>query len=223
MQKPSGAIWELVPGGDYDLGAGFTPNSQSFTFTWNEGTFEMICYGKANTVTKSINLNLVTLSAVGATTFLDSINATVLTAGADEFQNLLDQKESTLQGYIDSGVDAGYTTLYGNMLNQSKALVNSGDVDGAIALLNAIPSSGAPMGSALTIILLPLVGVVAALAAVFAVMFMRARGKTSYYRLVVEDQIKDLEGLTLRAQKIDRTMASNLDSVKDRLKRLVGM
>ena len=27
MQKPNGAIWELVPGGDYDLGAGFTPNS----------------------------------------------------------------------------------------------------------------------------------------------------------------------------------------------------
>ncbi len=109
------------------------------------------------------------------------------------------------------------------MLNQSKALVNKGYVNEAIALLNAIPSSGEPAGSAFTLILLPLVGVAAAAAVVFAFMFLRARGKVSYFRLVVEDQIKDLEGLTLRAAKIDRTMSSSLDSVKDRLKRLVGM
>ena len=79
------------------------------------------------------------------------------------------------------------------------------------------------MGSSLEMIMLPAVAIAAVAAVIFAVMFMRARGKTSYYRLVVEDQIKDLEGLTLRASKIDRTMASSLDSVKDRLKRLVGM
>jgi hypothetical protein len=54
-------------------------------------------------------------------------------------------------------------------------------------------------------------------------LFMRIRGKISYMNLVVEDQIKDLEGLTMRASKIDRSLSSNLDSVKERLKRLVGM
>jgi hypothetical protein len=49
------------------------------------------------------------------------------------------------------------------------------------------------------------------------------RGKASYFQLVVEDQIKDLEGLTLRISKIDRASSSSLESVKDRLKRLVGM
>ena len=63
----------------------------------------------------------------------------------------------------------------------------------------------------------------AVVAALFVVMFLRIRGRVSYFRLVVEDQIKDLEGLTLRASKIDRAMGSSLDSVKDRLKRLVGM
>jgi len=57
----------------------------------------------------------------------------------------------------------------------------------------------------------------------FAFLFMRNRGKVSYFKLVVEDQIKDLEGLTLRASKIDRTISSNLSSIEDRLKRLVGM
>jgi hypothetical protein len=109
------------------------------------------------------------------------------------------------------------------MLNQSKALVAKGYVNEAIALLNAIPASGEPMGSALGMIVWPAIGGAAAAAVVFALLFMRARGKVSYFRLVVEDQIKDLEGLTLRASKIDRTMSSSLDSVKDRLKRLVGM
>ncbi|MBT0159268.1 hypothetical protein G4O51_04710 [Candidatus Bathyarchaeota archaeon A05DMB-2] len=223
MQKPSsGTYWELIPG-DYDLGAGFTPNAASFEFNWQKGTFEMIAYGQAKKVTAAaINSTLIQLS--GATgDVLDAIKVDILTAGASDFQNLYNQKEAKLQSLIDSGVDAGYITLYGNMLNQSKALVNKGYVNEAIALLNAIPSSGEPMGSALQMIMIPAIGVAAAGAVVFAFLFLRARGKNSYTQMVIEDQIKDLEGLTLRASKIDRTIASNLETVKDRLKRLVGM
>ena len=223
MQKPStGTYWELVPG-DYDLGAGYTPNQASMEFSWTKGTFTMICYGNAPRVTKSTNSTLVQLSAVGATDILDAIQVTVLTAGADEYQNLYDQKEAKLQGLIDSGVAAGYTQMYGNMLNQSKALVNKGYVNEAIALLNAIPSSGEPAGSALEMIMLPAIGIAAAGAVVFAFMFFRARGKNSYVLMVIEDQIRDLEGLTLRASRVDRTIASSLESVKDRLKSAVGM
>ena len=224
MQKPTtGTYWELIPG-DYDLGAGYTPNQASMQFNWVKGTFDMIAYGQATKVTRATNATLVQLSAAGATSdILDAIQVTVLTAGASDFQNLYDQKEAKLQSLIDSGVAAGYTNLFSNMLNQSKALVAKGYVNEAIALLNAIPSSGEPAGSALEMIMLPAIGVAAAAAVVFAFMFLRARGKVSYFRLVVEDQIKDLEGLTLRASKIDRTMSANLDSVKDRLKRLVGM
>jgi hypothetical protein len=222
MQKPSGGqYWELVPD-DYDLGAGYTPNLASMSFSWEKGTFEMICYGKANTVIKSTNITLVQLS--GATgDVLDAIQVVVLTAGADEYQNLFDQKEAKLQGLIDSGVAVGYIEMYENVLNQSKALVNKGYVNEAIALLNAIPSSGEPMGSALEMIMLPAIGVAAAAAVILAFMFLRARGKNSYVQLVIEDQIKDLEGLTLRAAKIDRTISSSLETVKDRLKNLVGM
>jgi len=223
MQKPaSGTYWELIPG-DYDLGAGYAPNSASFSFGWEKGTFEMICFGRASNVIKATNVTLVQLSAEGTSDVLDAIKVTVLTAGAGDFQNLYDQKEAKLESMIDSGVAAGYTEIYSNMLNQSKALVNKGYVNEAIALLNALPNSGEPIGSAMEMILYPLIAVAGVAAAVFAVMFMRARGRNSYFKLVVEDQIKDLEGLTLRASKIDRTMSSSLDSVKDRLKRLVGM
>lgn len=223
MQKPSGGqIWQLIPG-DYDFGAGYTPNSVTMEFGWTKGTFEMICYGTANTVAKGTNITLVQLSAAGTSDVLDAIKVLVLTAGADEYQNLYNQKEARLQSLIGAGVAPGYTELYGNMLNQSKALVNKGYVNNAIALLNAIPNSGEPMGTATEVILYPLIAVAGIAAAVLGVMFMRARGKNSYFKLIVEDQIKDLEGLTLRASKTDRTMSSSLDSIKDRLKHLVGM
>jgi hypothetical protein len=41
--------------------------------------------------------------------------------------------------------------------------------------------------------------------------------------MVLEDQIRDLEGLTLRASRVDRTISTSLESVKDRLKSVVGM
>ena len=222
MQKPSsGPYWELIPDG-YDLGAGYTPNQAAMEFSWEKGTFEMICYGRAPKVTKAQNLTLVRLS--GATgDVLDAITAMVLTAGADEYQNLYNQKEDRLQSLIDSGVDSGYTDFYENMLNQSQKLVNSGYVDEAISLLNAIPSSGEPMGSSLEMIMLPAIGIAGVAAVIFAFMFLRARGKNSYAQMVIEDQIRDLEGLTLRAARVDRTISSNLESVKDRLKSLVGM
>jgi len=224
MQKPSaGPYWELVPG-DYDLGAGYTPNSASMEFSWEKGTFEMICYGQATKVTRATNVTLVRLSSAGATTdILDDIQATVLSAGADEYQNLYNQKEDKLQGLIDSGVAAGYIKIYSNMLNQSKALVGKGYVNEAIALLNALPSSGEPAGSALETIMIPAIGIAAVAAVVFAFMFLRARGKNSYVLMVIEDQIRDLEGLTLRASRVDRTIASSLESIKDRLKSAVGM
>jgi len=224
MQKPStGPYWELVPG-DYDLGAGYTPNSATMEFGWEKGTFEMICYGQATRVTKATNVTLVQLSSAGTTTdILDAIQVIVLTAGAYEYQNLYNQKEGKLQDLINSGVATGYINMYSNMLNQSKALVNKGYVNEAIALLNAIPSSGEPIGSTLEMIMLPAIGITAAAAVVFAFMFLRARGKNSYVQLVIEDQIKDLEGLTLRASRVDRTISSNLEGIKDRLKSLVGM
>jgi hypothetical protein len=191
-------------------------------FSWEKGTFEMICYGQATKVTKATNVTLVQLSGTTGDV-LDAIKVVVLTAGADEYQNLYNQKEDKLQDLINSGVAAGYTQMYENVLNQSKALVSKGYVNEAIALLNAIPASGEPMGSALEMIMLPAIGIAAAAAVAFAFLFLRGRGQLSYVRLVIEDQIKDLEGLSLRASRVDRTISSSLESVKDRLKSVVGM
>lgn len=214
-------FWELVSD-DYALGSDFNPNSASAEFNWVKGNFTMKCYGKTNVITKPTQLTLVQLSS-STGDILDNIKPIIVTVGVDQWQNLYSEKEGKLQGLIDAGVASGYVQLYENVLNQSTSLVNKGYVNEAISLLNSLPASGEPMGSALEMIMLPGIAIAAIVAVVFAVMFLRARGKNSYVQLVIEDQIKDLEGLTLRASKIDRTIASNLDGVKDRLKRLVGM
>ena len=81
-----------------------------------------------------------------------------------------------------------------------RAIANAGDVTDAITILNSLNASNAPVTSA-TNALHTSHGVLAVVAVIFVVLFLRVRGKVSYFQLVVEDQIKDLEGLTLRAFK----------------------
>jgi hypothetical protein len=217
------AFWELVTL-NYSF-VNYNPNSAAVEFNWVKGTLEMICYGKIPTSavsTKPVQFTLVQLSSSGGDV-LDQIKPYVVNAKVDEYQKLLQQKEEKLQSLKDSGVAPGYIELFENILNQSKAEAAQGYIDNAIALLNQLSVSNEPISSTMEMLFLPIVGILAVAAVVLGFVFLRARGKMKYVLLVLEDQIKDLEGLTLRASKIDRTISSSLESVKDRLKSLVGM
>jgi hypothetical protein len=90
--------------------------------------------------------------------------------------------------------------------------------------LNTLSVSNEPGGRPiLEGLFFPAVGILIAVSVVLAFLFIRGRGKMQYVLLTIEDQIKDLEGLTLRASKVDRTISSSLESVKDRLKSITGM
>ena len=183
----------------------------------------MAVYGKVPTSvsTTPTALNVVTLYGPTSGIPLAQLQISPTTAQMDEFLTLYDQKQAALKSL--NGVDAGYIEIYTNVLNASQTIANNGNPADAIALLNGLNTANAPASSTVQMLFYPIIGVTAAIAVVFVVLFLRVRGKVSYFQLVVEDQIKDLEGLTLRASKIDRAMSSNLESVKDRLKRLVGM
>ncbi len=218
---------------NYSLGS-FDPNSQSIAFPEVAGSFVITCYGVTPTgvveqaAPNGITLNVPTpcdmiLLTDPTGTVLDEIKPNIINAAIYNYLGVLSTQESTLKGLESSGVASGYVAIYANVINASEALESAGFTAGAVNLLNGLSSAGAPPSSTAQALFIPVAVVLAVVAAIFAFMFMRVRGKISYLQLVVEDQIKDLEGLTLRASKIDRTMSSNLESVKDRLKRLVGM
>ncbi len=223
LTKPSsGTYWQYSDTG-YDLGSAFQPNSAQTSFNWVEGTFEITLNGIVpQSTSSSKTITAVTLAGPTGST-LDTIKITATSAGMGNFQTLLSQKQDELASLKASGVDSGYTQLYETVLTTAQAVAEAGDTEDAIALLNGLNTANAPAGSFMQVAFYPIVGVTAAIAIIFLVLFLRTRSKVSYFQLVVEDQVKDLEGLTLRAAKIDRAMSASLDSVKDRLKRLVGM
>jgi hypothetical protein len=221
--NPSG-YWDLQTA-TYDMGSTYNPAAQSTTFKWTEGTFDMVLYGKVPSSASNVaqTVNVVSLYSGSGGSAIDQITVQATSAGLANFNVLYSQQEQKLNSLISQGVSQGYIEIYTNVLNASRTIANAGDVNNAMALLKGLDVANAPVSSAMEMLFLPIVVVLAVVAVIFVVLFLRVRGKVSYFQLVVEDQIKDLEGLTLRASKIDRAMSSNLESVKDRLKRLVGM
>ena len=223
--------WQLDSPG-YPL-VDYNPNQQYVQFNQVKGTLDLSCYGKIPTgivakkigeivLHKPVPLALIVLTTPGGDV-LDQIKPNVTDAKIDEYQKLLKQKEDKLQSLQSSGVAAGYVELFGNIVKQAKAEGDQGFVDNAIAILNGLAVSSEPASSIMEMLFLPSMGIFGAVAVAFGFLFLRARGKIGYVLKVLEDQIKDLEGLTLRASKIDKTISSSLESVKDRLKGLVGM
>ena len=221
--NPSG-FWDLQTSA-YEMGSTYNPASASTTFKWTVGTFDMILYGKVPNSASNVahTIILVSLSSGSGGAAIDQITVQATSAGLANFNVLYSQQETKLKSLQSSGVAQGYIDIFTNVLNASRAIANAGDVSDATSLLNSLNASNPPASSATETLFIPILVVLAVVAVIFVVMFMRVRGKVSYFQLVVEDQIKDLEGLTLRASKIDRSMSSSLESVKDRLKRLVGM
>lgn len=224
-------FWEHDASDGFNLGS-YNPNSQSFTFSQEAGTLEITCYGRvpAGKVVKTVgNVTLHVPTPIGLITLKDPSGATLdavrpdITDGKiDEYNTLLRAKQEKLASFQSSGVSPSFVSLYENTIETSKEVAKSGLADSAIAMLNGLNVAD-PASATMEILFIPLVVVFAVLAGIFGFLFMRIRGKVGYFQLVVEDQIKDLEGLTMRAAKIDRSMSANLESVKDRLKRLVGM
>jgi len=222
--------WAHDASDGYSLGS-YNPNAASFSFSQAAGTLTISCYGVASgtvattfgtvTLHKAVPISLVALKDPSST-LLDEVNRNITDSSINDYNTKLAEKQSQLSSLSSSGVDPGYVQLYQQVLTQSQAVANQGLTDNALTMLDSLDTA-APASGTLQILFIPLIAIFAVLAGLFGFMFMRSRSKVGYFRMVVEDQIKDLEGLTIRASKIDRTMASNLDSVKDRLKHLVGM
>ena len=226
----SGAYWS--PGSSYNLGGSYNPDSPSITFPENSGTLIISCSGETpsgvveSTTSNGATVNipypfqLVTLYDPSGKT-LDAVQPNIINGAIANYLTDLGQKEATLKSYQSSGVESGFVAIYKNVINASETLNNEGFTAGAVSALDSLNVS-APPSAASQAFYIPIAVVLAVVAALFAFLFMRIRGRVGYLQLVVEDQVKDLEGLSMRVSRIDRNAAANLQSVTERLKRLVG-
>ena len=209
----------------------YNPNEKFLEFKQVKGTFTLSCYGKVpkgvttQTVSgyvlhKAKDLVSVELTGPGGE-LLDQIENEVLDAEIDEYRNLLEIRDERSEVMKNTGVAPGYIEIYDGVIDQAEVQAELGFVDEAISLLDLLAVSQEPVSSIGETLFLPvMVGLGIGVAAI-GFLYIRSRSKNSYVLSVIEDQIRDLEGVTLRVSKIDRGLASRLDSMKERLKKLV--
>jgi len=209
----------------------YNPNQKYLEFTQVKGTFTISCYGKIPygitqtragdyILHKPTDFVTVRLSGPGGE-LIDHIETEVLDAEIDEYRKLLDARSEKLDTIQDSGVAPGYVELFESVLDQAEVQAELGFVDEAISLLDLLAVSQEPVSSIAETVFLPVMGALGIAAVAMGFLYIRARSNRSYVLSVIEDQIKDLEGLTLRVSKFDRTLSTRLDSMKERLKKLI--
>ena len=209
----------------------YNPNQQYLEFKQVKGTFTISCYGKVPTgitqtkiggyvLHNSKDFVIIKLNGPSGE-LLDQIKNEVIDAEIDEYRNLLQKRDDKLETLKSTGVAQGYVEIFESVLDQAEVQAELGFVDEAITLLDLLAVSQEPVSSTAETLFLPLMGGLGIAVVVIGFLYIRARSKRSYVLSVIEDQIKDLEGLALRVSKIDRTLSSRLDSMKERLKKLI--
>ena len=221
--------WQL-PAQDYQF-VDYNPALQYVEFQQVKGTFTILCYGRISTgitqekidgfvLHKPEDYVLIKLTSPSGE-LLDRIKSDVLDAELAEYRNLLEKREDKLKTLKNTGVAPGYIELFESVLDQAEIQAELGFVDEAIAILDLLAVSQEPVSSTAETLFLPVMGGLSIAVVAIGFLYLRARSNRSYVLSVIEDQIKDLEGLTLRASKVDRTISSRLDSMKERLKKLI--
>lgn len=227
-------FWELHSK-DYPV-VNYNPSDKIVRFDQLKGNLTISMYGKipqnitekrfnGYVINKPVDYTVLELKGPNDET-LDSISLNVIDSKIDKYRNLLGIKENDLRNIKNQGVVGSFVKLYERMLNQSKYEAELGFVDNAINILNLLSIEGAPKEptpSILEILFYPTVLILIGVMAFTGFMFQRSRGKLNYTLMVIEEQVKELEGLGVRLSKIDKNISSNLESIKDRLKRLVGV
>jgi len=221
--------WQLQSQ-DYQF-VDYNPAQQYVEFQQVRGTFTILCYGRIPmgitqekiggfVLHKPEDYVLIKLTSPSGE-LLDRIKSDVLDAELDEYRNILEKRQDKLETLKDTGVAPGYIEIYEGVLEQAEAQAELGFVDEAIAILDLLAVSQEPVSSSVEILFLPLMGGLAIAVVAVGFLYLRARGKRNYVLSVIEDQIKDLEGVTLRASKLDKNISLRLDSIKERLKKLI--
>lgn len=209
----------------------FNPASRTINFHHIEGVYIISGVGRIATDTtvfttegvtlhRPINLTLVNLDGPIGTEY-DHISINVIDSAIDDYRFLLGQKEAELQDYIERDVDPAYIQLYENFVALAEEEAGQGLVNSATNLLANLEVEAPPVltgPSWMERYFLPAVGGLFVISVLGVFMFIRTNSRLWFIKMIIEDQIREMEAIQSRASRIDRTLAQRLDEINDRLK-----
>ncbi|MFQ6053426.1 MAG: hypothetical protein ACE5OO_04260 [Candidatus Bathyarchaeia archaeon] len=224
-------FWEIHTA-NLSLAGGYNPNVAEITFSQVKGRYVISTFGRVPsdltitplgsglTLHRPVNFTVIRLIGPDGAV-LDEISLNIIDSEIDGYRFIRGEKERELQGYKESRVDPAYIELFENFLRLADEQSEVGFVRNAVDILEALEVEVPPVQTGPSLAeryFLPSVGGLGVLSVALASLLVRARGKASYVSMIVDDQIREMEALTTRAKRIDRSLASRLQEISDRLK-----
>jgi len=230
MEKSGNSFWTLNNNYEGVETSTWTPGSQSITFQAIEGTAQFTLDGKIpeaitekeiDDIGKTIHaLELVPLlvMSLDSMEILDERTYTITDQTIILYDALLQSKTEKLDSI---SMDEKYNSLAFEIVSEAEYLTSFGLYDDAIQLLETIPDSDYPEPPRTTTLLIVSSIFLGITTIAFLLLFIRTRSSTSYLSSSVSEKADKLDLLLIKASRIDRSLADDLETIKKELKELV--
>ena len=230
MEKSGNSFWTLNNNYEGVETSTWTPGSQSITFQAIEGTVQFTLDGKIpeaitekeiDDIGKTIHaLELVPLlvMSLDSMEILDERTYTITDQTIISYDALLQSKTEKLDSI---SMDEKYNSLAFEIVSEAEYLTSFGLYDDAIQLLATIPDSDYPEPPRTTTLLIVSSIFLGITTIAFLLLFIRTRSSTSYLSSSVSEKADKLDLLLIKASRIDRSLADDLETIKKELKELV--
>ena len=230
MEKSGNSFWTLNNNYEGIDTSTWTPGSPSITFQAVEGTVQFTLDGKIpesitekeiDDIGKTIHaLELVPLlvMSLDSMEILDERTYTITDQTIISYDALLQSKTEKLDSI---SMDEKYNSLAFEIVSEAEYLTSFGLYDDAIQLLETIPDSDYPEPPRTTTLLIVSSIFLGITTIAFLLLFIRTRSSTSYLSSSVSEKADKLDLLLIKASRIDRSLADDLETIKKELKELV--
>ena len=230
MEKSGNSFWTLNNNYEGIETSTWTPGSQSITFQAIEGTVQFTLDGKIpeaitekeiDDIGKIIHaLELVPLlvMSLDSMEILDERTYTITDQTIISYDALLQSKTEKLDSI---SMDEKYNSLAFEIVSEAEYLTSFGLYDDAIQLLETIPDSDYPEPPRTTTLLIVSSIFLGITTIAVLLLFIRTRSSTSYLSSSVSEKADKLDLLLIKASRIDRSLADDLETIKKELKELV--
>jgi len=158
---------------------------------------------------------------------LDYFEKQVIDANIAAFDTKLQQKKVFLQE-IRNEADEKWLSLTLSVVSYSESLAAKGFTDMASEILEFMPSSRdsvplKPVEKNVFIANIPYVGmgILGLLATIGLFQWSKTQGKSSAYEYILKEQVKKLEVLQVRGERVDPRFASELGELKEAIKKVL--